>query len=148
PALIKYVYKANVLDYSATQYVEAYIALIDELRSRGVTPKKVADHSSEVITAVYCAGAHTQRGAVAIAYIRGKDSSGLAGLKGGIMAVGCSYDQDQARSFLAQNEENIGGVTTVICVDSPISVTILGASAAFKNLRTILKKESMFADIL
>ncbi|KAI3539427.1 hypothetical protein CSPX01_08873 [Colletotrichum filicis] len=122
------------------------IALFDELRSWGVTPEKVAGHSSGEIAAAYCAGALTHRDAIAIAYFRGKASSGLVGLKGGMMAVGCSYDQ--ARSLLAQHGEHLGGVATVACVNSPNSVTISGDSAALERLRAILEKESMFARML
>ncbi|KAG7038038.1 reducing polyketide synthase [Colletotrichum scovillei] len=122
------------------------IALVDELRSWGVTPKKVAGHSSGEIAAAYCAGALTHRDAIAIAYFRGKASSGLVGLKGGMMAVGCSYDQ--ARSLLAQHGEHLGGVATVACVNSPNSVTISGDLAALERLRAILEKESMFARML
>ncbi|TLD11793.1 hypothetical protein PspLS_11646 [Pyricularia sp. CBS 133598] len=122
------------------------VALVDELRSWGVVPKRVAGHSSGEIGAAYSAGILKHEDAVKIAYLRGKYSSGLADLKGGMMAVGCSHEQ--ANSILEKHQGALGGVVTVACVNSPSSVTLSGDSDALEKLRVILEGEKTFARML
>ncbi|KAF6814034.1 hypothetical protein CSOJ01_04267 [Colletotrichum sojae] len=122
------------------------IALVDELRSWGVTPSRVAGHSSGEIGAAYCAGALTHRDAIAVAYFRGKASSGLVGLKGGMMAIGCSFKE--ARELLASLSSHLSGVATVACVNSPSSVTLSGDIAALEQLRGFCEKQKVFARML
>ena len=69
------------------------VALVDELKAWGITPSKIAGHSSGEIAAAYSAGALSHRDAIAAAYFRGKASAGLRRLKGGMMAVGCSPEE-------------------------------------------------------
>ncbi|KAF6836456.1 hypothetical protein CPLU01_03740 [Colletotrichum plurivorum] len=122
------------------------IALVNELRSWGVTPSRVAGHSSGEIGAAYCAGALTHRDAIAVAYFRGKASSGLVGLKGGMMAVGCSFKE--ARELLASLSSHLSGVATVACVNSPSSVTLSGDIGALEQLRGFCEKQKVFARML
>ncbi|KAI6351269.1 hypothetical protein MCOR25_010037 [Pyricularia grisea] len=122
------------------------VALVDELRSWGVIPKRVVGHSSGEIGAAYSAGILTHEDAIEIAYLRGKCSTGLADLKGGMIAVGCSHQQ--ASSILEKHHGDLGGRVTVACVNSPSSVTLSGDYEALEKLRGILEGEKMFARML
>lgn len=123
------------------------IALVEELRSWGVTPSKVVGHSSGEIAAAYSIGALTHRDAIAIAYYRGKASAGLqqtaSHLKGGMMAVGASVAE--AKKLISENQLQLNGTVTVACVNSPASVTLSGDINALEKLRAILDERKIFA---
>jgi zearalenone synthase (highly reducing iterative type I polyketide synthase) len=120
------------------------IALVDELKSWGVTPSKVVGHSSGEIAAAYSIGALSHRDAIAAAYFRGVASAYLRvnapHIKGGMMAVGCS--RDEADSVISQSK--LDGAT-VACVNSPSSVTLSGDVDALEQLRTIFEERKVFA---
>nr|QEO60268.1 polyketide synthase [Alternaria oxytropis] len=123
------------------------IALIEELRSWGVTPSKVVGHSSGEIAAAYSIGALTHRDAIAIAYYRGKASAGLqktaSHLKGGMIAVGASIAE--AEKFISESQLKLDGTVTVACVNSPASLTLSGDTTALEKLRAILDDRKIFA---
>ncbi|KAL8910258.1 MAG: hypothetical protein Q9171_004422 [Xanthocarpia ochracea] len=118
------------------------VALVDELKAWGVTPLKVAGHSSGEIAAAYSIGALSHHDAIAAAYFRGKASAGLKRLKGGMMAVGTS--SEEANKLISETKL-IGGIVTVACVNSPSSVTLSGDVAALEEVRAILDRRSVFA---
>ena len=115
------------------------IALVDELRSWGITPSKVVGHSSGEIVAAYSIGALSHRDAVAAAFFRGKASDGLKHRKGGMMAVGCS--REEAQKLMAETKLQ----ATVACVNSPSNVTLSGDAAALEALQVILEERCVFA---
>ena len=124
------------------------IALVDELRSWGITPSKVVGHSSGEIAAAYSIGALSHRDALAAAYFRGKAAAKLqhrkAGREGitsavGMMAVGCS--REEAENLLAQTKVH----ATVACINSPSNVTLSGDSSALETLRSILEERNVFS---
>ncbi|PKX89224.1 type I polyketide synthase [Aspergillus novofumigatus IBT 16806] len=121
------------------------IALVDELRSWGVTPSRVVGHSSGEIAAAYSIGALSHRDAVAAAYFRGVAATRLRtdapNLKGGMMAVGCS--RDEAEKLIQQSK--LDGTAAVACVNSPSSVTLSGDVDALEQLRAILDERKVFA---
>ena len=117
------------------------IALVDELKAWGVTPLKVAGHSSGEIAAAYSIGVLSNHDAIAAAYFRGKASAGLKRLKGGMMAVGTS--PEEANKLISETKL-ISGIVTVACVNSPSSVTLSGDVAALEEVRAILDKRSVF----
>ncbi|KAK2786787.1 Highly reducing polyketide synthase curS1 [Onygenales sp. PD_12] len=121
------------------------IALVDELRSWGVTPSKVVGHSSGEIAAAYSIGALSHRDAIAAAYFRGVATTKLRidapNLKGGMMAVGCS--QDEADEVIERSK--LDGTVAVACVNSPLSVTLSGDVDALEQLRAILDERKVFA---
>ena len=118
------------------------VALVDELKAWGITPSKVAGHSSGEIAAAYSIGALSHHDAIAVAYFRGKASAGLKRLKGGMMAVG--YSPEEANKLISETKLT-GGIVTVACVNSPSSVTLSGDAAALEELRAILDEQSVFA---
>lgn len=120
------------------------IALVDELRSWGITPSKVVGHSSGEIAAAYSIGALSQQDALAAAYFRGKATAGLKDRKlgkiaVGMMAVGCS--RKEAEALIAETKLR----ATVACVNSPSSATLSGDAAALEALRDILSEREVFA---
>lgn len=124
------------------------IALVDELRSWGITPSKVVGHSSGEIAAAYSIGALSHRDALAAAYFRGKAAARLQHRKAvgegitsavGMMAVGCS--REEAEDLLAQAKVHV----SVACINSPSNVTLSGDSSALEALRSILEERSVFA---
>ena len=117
------------------------IALVDELRSWGVTLSKVVGHSSGEIGAAYALGALSHRDALAAAYFRGTASAGLIKKKqtGGMMAVGCS--RDEAQKLMKETRLQ----ATVACVNSPSNVTISGDVTTLEALRAILDERGVFA---
>ena len=123
------------------------IALVDELRSWGLTPSKVVGHSSGEIAAAYSIGALSHRDALAAAYFRGKAAARLQhiaignGITSavGMMAIGCS--RKEAEELLAQAKVH----ATVACINSPSNVTLSGESNALDTLRLILEERNIFA---
>ncbi|KAM0716793.1 hypothetical protein Q7P37_008238 [Cladosporium fusiforme] len=123
------------------------IALVDELKSWGVSPAKVVGHSSGEIAAAYTIGALSHRDAMAVAYFRGMASTALKTsaphLEGGMMAVGTSAED--AQTIIAETKNSISGDITIACVNSPSSVTLSGDAKALEELRKILDARSVFA---
>ena len=117
------------------------IALVDELRTWGVTPLKVVGHSSGEIGAAYAMGALSHRDALAAAYFRGTAAAGLIKRKqtGGMMAVG--FSSDDARKLMKETKLQ----ATVACVNSPSNVTISGDVTTLEALRAILNERGVFA---
>lgn len=117
------------------------IALVDELRSWGVTPSKVVGHSSGEIAAAYTIGALSYRDALAAAYFRGVASAGLKSKErnGGMMAVGLS--RDEAQKLMVETKLQV----TVACVNSPSNVTLSGDALTLESLRAILNERNVFA---
>ena len=120
------------------------IALVDELKSWGVSPVKCVGHSSGEMGAAYAIGALSHQDAVAVAYFRGQASSLITekrrDLKGGMMAVG--LDRKEAEEWIAKVD--IGKID-VACVNSPQSVTISGDLSAIDQLLPMLEAEGIFA---
>lgn len=120
------------------------IALVDELRSWGVTPSKVVGHSSGEIAAAYSIGALSHRDAIAAAYFRGVATISLRDtpdINGGMMAVGCS--REEAEKLI--EESKLDGTAAVACVNSPSSVTLSGDVDNLEQLRAICDERKVFA---
>ncbi|KAL4947686.1 phenolpthiocerol synthesis polyketide synthase ppsB [Aspergillus filifer] len=121
------------------------IALIDELRSWGVTPSRVVGHSSGEIAAAYSIGALSHRDAIAAAYYRGVAATRLRidapHVKGGMMAVGCSRDEAEG----LMKEWKLDGTAAVACVNSPSSVTLSGNIDTLEQLRAQFDERKVFA---
>jgi acyl transferase domain-containing protein len=131
--------------YSQTICTVLQIALVDLMSSWGVRPKSVVGHSSGEIAAAYSFGALKRSDACKIAYYRGVLSSQVVqtsstGIKGAMMAVGCS--EFQARESIKRLN---CGKAIVACINSPISVTISGDESAIDELHGTFQKEGIFA---
>ena len=117
------------------------IALVDELRSWGVTPSKVVGHSSGEIAAAYTMGALSHRDALFAAYFRGVASARLRSKeqRGGMMAVGLS--RDEAEAVMEETDFHV----RVACVNAPASVTLSGDVSTLESLRAALNERNVFA---
>ena len=94
------------------------VALVDLLRSWGISPSAVVGHSSGEIAAAYASGAITAQDAIFIAYYRGQATLPLkSSHKGGMAAIGLS--RESAEQYL------LPGVI-IGCENSPASVTLTG----------------------
>ncbi|KAH6664674.1 polyketide synthase [Halenospora varia] len=119
------------------------LALIDLLKSWGVTPAAVAGHSSGEIGAAYAAGALPLESCVAIAYYRGQAIVSLKQkfpeLKGAMIAVGASVLD--IRPLLKMLKS---GKVTVACINSPQSITASGDDEAVSELQELIEKRQQF----
>ena len=120
------------------------MALVDELKSWGVSPVSCVGHSSGEIGAAYAIGALSRQDAITVAYFRGQASSIITkkrgDLNGGMVAVG--LDRYEAEEWIAKIDT---GRLNIACVNSPQSITISGDLAAIDQLLPMLEAEKIFA---
>ncbi|KAK5651402.1 hypothetical protein OQA88_12490 [Cercophora sp. LCS_1] len=119
------------------------LALVDLLRSWGITPTAVAGHSSGEIGAAYAAGIITFETAMAVAYHRGRVIPILKQthpeLRGRMMAVGGSKEE-----FLPIIEDLKEKEVRIACYNSPSSLTISGDEPALAELEKICEEKQAF----
>ncbi|KAK0622032.1 putative polyketide synthase [Bombardia bombarda] len=131
--------KVNNVERSQPLCTAVQIALVDMLRSWGVTPTATVGHSSGEIAASYSAGLLTAKQAIVAAYFRGFVVGNLKS-RGAMMAAGISADVASALiKDLGLNE------VRVACVNAPESVTISGAESGVLALQANLQGENKFA---
>ncbi|KAK6196628.1 putative secondary metabolism biosynthetic enzyme [Pestalotiopsis sp. IQ-011] len=123
--------RVNTASLSQPLCTAIQIALVDTLKSLGITPAAAVGHSSGEIAGAYAAGALTYGEAIVIAHLRGKMVS-TQKRAGSMAAVGMSWAATE--KFL------IPGVV-IACDNSPTSVTISGDSeaveAVMKGIRAV-----------
>jgi acyl transferase domain-containing protein/NADPH:quinone reductase-like Zn-dependent oxidoreductase len=127
------------------------IALVNLLRSWGISPTVVCGHSSGEIAAAYAAGFLSDHDALSIAFFRGQAVGNLRNryreLDGGMMAVGLSAEQ--VRSYIAQNASKDPSVKVVVaCINSPESVTLSGDRSALQLVQKDLEGDGVFNRLL
>ncbi|CEJ59647.1 hypothetical protein PMG11_08264 [Penicillium brasilianum] len=119
------------------------IALINLLRSWGVSPVSVIGHSSGEIAAAYAAGILTVEQCVRIAYSRGAAAQALkddpSQTEGMMMVAGASPIRLQP--FI---DEISNGSAVIACVNSESSVTISGDAASITKLDAVLSQQDIF----
>lgn len=123
------------------------IILVDLLRAAGVRFRAVVGHSSGEIAAAYATGYLSSHDAIRIAYFRGyfaKLSAGPSGERGGMMAIGASFDH--ARELC--RGANFAGRLSVAAYNSPTSVTLSGDLDALEQARTVFKEQNVFTRTL
>lgn len=149
--------KPDLLDINLPEYSQPLttclqIALVDLLRSFGITPSALLGHSSGEIAAAYAAGALSHASAVRAASSRGALSKALAdqpdvtGLS--MMAVGLS--RQHVDPFLDQLRGELLGELNVSvgCINSPKSVTLTGRTTELTILASWFRKDNIFARML
>ncbi|KAI8622911.1 hypothetical protein F5Y19DRAFT_483291 [Xylariaceae sp. FL1651] len=136
--------RVNTTELSIPVCVALQIALVQLLRSWGITPVAVTSHSSGEIAAAYTAGALTMRQAMVVAFYRAKlaaDPNFCAkGEKGTMLAVGVGLDQ--ATTYIKRLLSS--GKVVVACINSPQSVTIAGDMSAVEEMELLCQQESVF----
>ncbi|KAH7043971.1 hybrid PKS-NRPS, partial [Macrophomina phaseolina] len=120
------------------------IAMVDLVTASGVKLDAVVGHSSGEIAATYAAGILSAADAMAIAYYRGfhaKLAQGKDGKKGGMMAIGLSYEA--ALAFCAQPQWS--GRISLAASNSPSSVTLSGDLDAITEAKSYFDEQKTFA---
>ncbi|KAL7787176.1 polyketide synthase [Trichoderma ceciliae] len=131
--------KINDVTRSQPTCTAVQVALVNMLRSWGVTPTAVIGHSSGEIAAAYSAGLLTASEAILAAYFRGFAVGQLLS-RGNMMAAGITYDS--ANSLI----EQLGlKEVRVACVNAPESITLSGSVKDIDALQAELQKEGKFA---
>ena len=122
------------------------IALVELLRSFGITPTHVIGHSSGEIAAAFAAGGLSREAAWEVAYYRGMHAAAVSTknneFTGGMIAVGIS--ESEARQYLAETDVSL----EVACINSPRSVTLSGHSEAIVTVEQDLKGKDIFQRVL
>ncbi len=119
------------------------IGLVNLLESWNIKPTAVTGHSSGEIAAAYAAGALNLESAMMAAYHRGasaQKSAKLAGIQGGMIAVGLSR-----KSAMSYIQRLTSGKVVIACVNSPTNVTISGDLAAIEEIQSLLNSDGVFA---
>ncbi|TLS24369.1 hypothetical protein PpBr36_08948 [Pyricularia pennisetigena] len=124
------------------------VALVDVLRSIGITFHTVVGHSSGEVAAAYAAGRITAQNAILIAYYRGLYAhlagSPGSGAKGGMLAVGLSKLEAERLCDL----DAWRGRLSVAASNSHTSVTLSGDLDAAKEMAQHLTEQGKFARLL
>lgn len=116
------------------------LALVEQLRSWGVTAAAAVGHSSGEICAAYTAGAVTLEEAMELAFYRGSaitEHSSNAGNAGGMAAVGLS--EAQLTPYLEKYPKLVIG-----CYNSPNALTVSGDKAQLEALCAELQGNGVF----
>lgn len=123
------------------------IALVDLLRTWGITPKAVCGHSSGEVAAAYSANILSLEAAMVVAYYRGfhmsqrqtSEKGGKPQVTGGMVAVGMS--EADTVSELSKFQ----GRLCLAAVNSSSSVTVSGDLDAIEEFHGDLSKRGVFA---
>jgi acyl transferase domain-containing protein len=121
----------NKAEFAQPLCTAVQIALVNLLRSWGVSPATIVGHSSGEIAAAYACGAITAREAITIAYYRGFITKQQT--KAGGMAV-VGLGRKDVNMFLASG-------VVIACENSPSSVTLSGDQEALIYVCSRVKKE-------
>ncbi|KAF5970834.1 fumonisin cluster-polyketide synthase [Fusarium bulbicola] len=111
-------------EFSQPLVCAVQVALVDLLRSWGVTPAAVVGHSSGEMAAAYAAGAISSEEAITIAYYRGYVNQQYT-RDGGMAAIGMGAQE--VTPYLIED-------VTVACENSPQSVTLSGDKIALEEV--------------
>ncbi|PWY90345.1 polyketide synthase [Aspergillus sclerotioniger CBS 115572] len=136
--------RVNDPEYSQPLCIAVQVALVDLLRSIGISPVAVGGHSGGETAAAYAKGAITAEAAWAVAYHRGKLAGILSTIRpevhGAMLAVNISE-----ADILPYIDKVTKGDIVVACVNSPGSVTISGDAFAIAEMGNILKEAGIVA---
>ncbi|KAI1340369.1 hypothetical protein F5Y15DRAFT_423306 [Xylariaceae sp. FL0016] len=126
------------------------IALVELLKSFGITPRAVVGHSSGEIAAAYSIGALSLLSACKVSYFRGQLAGRLKAKSfsaGAMMSV--NLPSDQVDDFLEElNLPNSSVSINVACVNSPLNCTLSGADWAIDAVKERLDRDGVFAQKL
>ncbi|KAI0442917.1 hypothetical protein F4803DRAFT_550635 [Xylaria telfairii] len=137
-------------EYSQPLSTALQIALVELLKSFGISPKAVVGHSSGEIAAAYTTGALSLHSACKISYFRGE----LAGrLKAKASSVGAMISVNIAPDLLndrlkAMGNPQIEDSVQIACINSPINCTLSGSEHAINAIKKHLDNQGIFAQKL
>ncbi|ODA83334.1 hypothetical protein RJ55_01847 [Drechmeria coniospora] len=122
------------------------VALVDLLRSLGISPRHVIGHSSGEIAAAYAAGSLTRQTAWEVAYFRGVAAASIAlrdpYFQGGMLVVGLS--ETDAKMYLQSANQPV----EIACINSPRSVTLSGDKERIRVVENELRNKQIFCRTL
>ncbi|EKG11425.1 Beta-ketoacyl synthase [Macrophomina phaseolina MS6] len=133
-------------EFSQPLVTALQLALVDVLRSFGVTPQSVVGHSSGEIAAACAAGYLTEENAIKAAFYRGQAALAGEGQAAnsdvGMLAVGLG--PNEVAEYMIGLEEKV----QIACFNSPKSVTLSGAVPALNEIKDLLVQDGHFARLL
>ncbi|KAK2797957.1 polyketide synthase [Onygenales sp. PD_10] len=137
-------------EYSQPLVTAIQIALVELLRSFGITPKVVIGHSSGEIAAAYAVGALSLTSACKASYFRGRVAGQLrtASVSSPGAMIAINLAPDEVPNFLlktqAQGTEGVG----IACINSPLNVTLSGPEPGIDAIKAHADQEGIFAQKL
>lgn len=136
-------------EYSQPLSTAVQIALIELLRSFGITPKVVIGHSSGEIAAAYAASALTLESACKVSYFRGKLADQLRRSLSSSPSAGAMISVNLAEDEVPVYLEKVGvtGVS-IACVNSPLNCTLSGPEKAIDAVKMQADQDAIFAQKL
>ncbi|KAK7420632.1 hypothetical protein QQX98_002626 [Neonectria punicea] len=122
------------------------VALVDLLKTFGISPNVVVGHSSGEVAAAYSSGAIKREAAWEISYYRGQAASLIPqkdpDLESGMIAVGFSLKEAQAYVKLRHMKLEIA------CINSPRLVTLSGSAEEVERVESDLKVKRVFCRVI
>ncbi|GAW26208.1 putative polyketide synthase [Rosellinia necatrix] len=137
-------------EYSQPLSTALQIALVELLKSFGVSPKAVVGHSSGEIAAAYTKGSLSLHSAAKISYFRGKLAGRLktkASSTGAMISVNLPHDQ--VKDYLkATDMPGFEDLVQIACINSPLNCTLSGPEHAINAIKKDLDEKGIFAQML
>ncbi|ETS78082.1 hypothetical protein PFICI_10144 [Pestalotiopsis fici W106-1] len=131
-------------EYSQPLCTALQIALVELLKTFGITPTAVVGHSSGEIAAAFTAGALSFDSACQVAYHRGRLACKLrtatSDAPGAMLSANIS--PDQVSEYLDKADQE---TVHVACVNSPLNITLSGSALTIDKLKQSLDREGIFA---
>ncbi|KAI0025053.1 hypothetical protein F4780DRAFT_768373 [Xylariomycetidae sp. FL0641] len=129
------------------------IALVELLKSFGITPSVVAGHSSGEVAAAYTSGAFSLESACKVAYFRGRLASKLkmtAKAPGAMLSVNLPAGETQTYIQSAVQKQCTSSRKTnlaveVACINSPTNSTLSGLEEDIDIVQKTLQGDGIFA---
>ncbi|KAI8953117.1 hypothetical protein F4801DRAFT_576840 [Xylaria longipes] len=134
-------------EYSQPLSTASQIAIVELLKSFGISPKAVVGHSSGEIAAAYTTGALSLRSACKISYFRGQLSGKLkakGSSVGAMISVNIAHDEVKCR-LKAMDNPDIEDSVHIACINSPINCTLSGPERTIDTIKRHLNGEGIFA---
>jgi NADPH:quinone reductase-like Zn-dependent oxidoreductase/malonyl CoA-acyl carrier protein transacylase len=133
----------NQPDFSQPLCTILQIALVQLLRSFGISPTVVIGHSSGEIAAAYAVGALSHESACKVAYFRGQVVSELALSQQGSMMV-VNLEPENLRLWLDKLGIEADSIA-IASFNSSTNITLSGPATAMDNLKLMLDQHGIFA---
>ncbi|KAI0429432.1 hypothetical protein F5Y09DRAFT_342635 [Xylaria sp. FL1042] len=138
-------------EYSQPLSTALQIALVELLKSFGISPKAVVGHSSGEIAAAYTTGSLTLKSACRVSYYRGQVAGKLkskATCAGAMISVNLPHDQVYHYLKTTSNVVGIDSAIHIACINSPLNCTLSGLERDIDAVSQHLDDKGIFAQKL
>lgn len=129
--------EVNTTRVSQPATTAVQLALVELLKSWGISPSGVVGHSSGEIAAAYAAGAISLEEAMELAFYRGSTIDMYSKEHGGMAAVGLTAEE--LEPYLTKYDKLV-----IACYNSPNALTVSGDAKQLDSLCAELKLEGLF----